>query len=167
MTIASGGPYSSEKVRVLMSMTRVALCAAIVLLAGCSAAGDGGPCELLSTPGALTPVQQALIADARDQWCARTGWCPTIIVGGDVGARIELWEPDSPPPVPGAAIVGAHTLVAEQVIQVHPWALDSEMAWVVIAHEMGHLQGIGHHGPDEHCTMFWRHLAPSYILECE
>lgn len=120
---------------------------------------------LLSTPASLTPVQQALIADARDQWCATTGWCPAIIVGGDVGACIELWP--GAPPAPGEAIVGAHTDEDGQVISVHPWALDSEMAWLVVAHEMGHLQHIEHHGSSESCTMYWEHFVPAYTLECE
>lgn len=139
----------------------------LFLCSGCSAAGDGYSVArfTLSVPASFTPEQVAMTEDARDQWCAAKGWCPAVVVGS-AGKRIEVLN--DPAPAEGEAATGGHTDVSDQVIAVEQWTLDSrpDMFWLIIGHEMGHLQGIGHHGnPD--CTMFWFHDEPSFDLACE
>lgn len=140
---------------------------ASILALGCSAAGDGMSTArmTLSVPYSFTPEQVAMTEDARDQWCAANGWCPATVYGA-AGKRVSI-ERDGFV-APGSEGVAAHTHVAEQDIVVQEWALDAvpDMFWIIIAHEMGHLQGIKHHGGPE-CTMFWEHLVPSYELACE
>jgi hypothetical protein len=138
---------------------------ASLLFSGCSAAGDGYSVArmTLSVPDAFTPEQVAATEDARDQWCAANGWCPTIVHGA-AGKKIRLTDAD--PEAKGGGHVAARTYEDEQEIVMWSQALaeNTDLFWVEISHEMGHLQGIGHHGPDESYTMFWKHTEPSYTL---
>lgn len=139
--------------------------AVVSCLVGCA-----GPPQTIRIDDRFDAVEVATIQDAVDQWCEKTAYCPELVrAGGE--ARILL--KDTPTPVADASGhyrpgVGGHTnrgqrkiYLSDGVIEVAP-----EMLWVIIAHELGHLQGINHHGGPE-CTMYWEHNAPVYTLNCE
>lgn len=139
---------------------------AFAVLVGCSPEGD---IRFISVPNSLTEVQRAAVQDAVDQWCAADGFCPTVIgerpgeraqgeVLLDTAAAYEHMnrEPNS----------GAFTHAATHTITINEDHDGPEMFWLVIAHELGHLHGVKHHGGPE-CTMFWTHSEPSYTLACE
>lgn len=144
--------------------------ALLALVIGCSAAGDGqGQAALaLGVPASLSPVQLAAVEDAAAQWCASSHrWCPAVVVDAP-WAPMQLSLALGPTIEPGQSEgVAAQTDLDTGRVAIYPWGLRRpELWWVIVAHEMGHLQGLGHHGGPE-CTMFWRQDEPSYTLTCE
>lgn len=142
--------------------------AAFLILQGCSPVGDDANVTrmVLSVPTSFSAEQVAATEDARDQWCAANGWCPAVVVGS-AGKRIEIVNTVAEP-APGAPAVGARTDVRVQEIELQEWAYEDagDKFWLIVAHEMGHLQRIAHHGTPD-CTMYWEHSEPTYQLTCE
>lgn len=131
----------------------------VLALAAC-----GGPPQSLSLDPLFTPLQVAQIQDARDQWCETNGWCPTWAADGEAHIRL----------VTHAEYLKFHRekysamFTYDYTVRIDSSQFDRypEMFWVSVAHEMGHLQGMGHHGHIG-CTMFWYQPMPVYTLACE
>lgn len=127
----------------------------------------GGAPQSISLDPEFTPSEVAAIQDARDQWCHVKGWCPDFVTDGDIhierraGMGVEAAQG-------GHTDEHANVTFTQWTIWVNGDKLSAfpEVAWVVVAHELGHVQGIDHHGGPE-CTMFWQHTVPSFDLTCE
>jgi hypothetical protein len=144
----------------IAALVVIALTAFMLLATGC---GYQPPQSIRLDP-TFTPVQVAVIEDALDQWCAADGWCPFLSNDGEVPI---LKTPDQFVEH-GREYEAARTYSDPSRIIVSGYLadLDPEMLWIVVAHELGHLHGVAHHGGPE-CTMFGRHSAPSTTLACE
>lgn len=132
----------------------------VLLLCAC-----GGPPVSLSLDPLFTPAEVAAIQDARDQWCEHNGWCPTWSADGEA----HIQRVPGPPVVPGEPGVMAFTPQDDRTIVVYGTYADAwpDGFWMVIAHEMGHLQDIEHHGGPE-CLMSGEdHTEPLFTLACE
>lgn len=126
------------------------------------------PPRSLSIDPRFSPLEQAQIRDAVDQWCATNGWCPDV--GVEQEAQAHIWRDTDEEfsrfeDKPG---VWGHTVNSSDTVHILGTGLDSwpEMTWLVVAHELGHLQNIDHHGSSG-CTMFWEQSEPAYQLTCE
>ncbi len=132
-----------------------------------AAFGCAGVPESLSLDPTFAPSEVAAIQDARDQWCEVKGWCPTFVTDGEwyivrvTGDGALL---------PGQTRVGSsHTDQAENTTYIDGDLIAAwpEMTWLIVAHELGHVQNIDHHGAVE-CTMSGKpHTEPSFTLTCE
>lgn len=131
-------------------------------LSGC---GQAIPTSLSLDP-LFTESEVAAAKDARDQWCATDGWCPSWSFDGE--AHIVRDIVTEPLPPPGTHMVGGRERTSDGDAHVDGRILDADpsMAWVILAHEMGHLQGIDHHGKPG-CTMFWFQPESRFELTCE
>lgn len=126
----------------------------------------GGVPQSLSLDPTFTPAEVAAIGDARNQWCDANGWCPSFVTDGE--AHIVRDTTMSFDPTPGGKNVSGNTDQATNRVKLNAGKLDAmpEIAWLLIAHEMGHLQGIAHHGAPD-CTMYFEHEEPAFALTCE
>lgn len=127
--------------------------------------GCGGIPQTIRLDDRFSAVEIATITDARDQWCEKAAYCPELVMAGGE-ARILLQDTDVP--AVSKKVVGGHTNQHQRKIMLSDGVMDAEpeLLWVMVAHELGHLQGIDHHGTAD-CTMFWLQTTPKYDLTCE
>jgi hypothetical protein len=150
-------------------MTRSAIVPALVALL---AAACAGPPETISLDVAFYehPAEVAAFEDARDQWCSKTGWCPTFVTNGAITIERRAGMGSAPGTVRGGHTDFEPNLFSNQGAQL--WlngdALDArpDMVWALAAHELGHAS-MHLHSPTYGCTMYWKQDEPSYELTCE
>lgn len=131
----------------------------VLALTGC-----GGPPQSISLDPLFSADQVAAIQDARDQWCETNGWCP--IWSWDGEAHIVLQSGYANMGHVDGSYAFTHEATDTVYVSAEKAVASPDMFWVALAHEMGHLQGIAHHGTPG-CTMFWYQDKPVYQLECE
>lgn len=136
--------------------------ALLVAMSGCA-----GVPRSLSLDPTFTPSETAAIQDARDQWCSAKGWCPDFVTDGE-WHMVRLTGDG--PLLPGQTRVGSsHTDHAQSTTFIDGDLISDwpEMTWLIVAHELGHVQDIDHHGAAS-CTMSEQaHTEPSFELTCE
>lgn len=117
------------------------------------------------------PAEIAAFNDARDQYCEKLGWCFSFVTDGAVHiARREgmpsLGEDETRDAgmthhIPNLTFRSAQLWVDGDFMAEFP-----EMAWVVIAHELGHAYGL-EHSSDPACVMYPDHESAMFQLDCE
>lgn len=150
-----------------MRLTSFAAIAGLSSLLACSA--NEAPPRVVSLPASLSEERVASAEDAISQWCTADLWCPDVDIGGLFGARVIIGQVDTSPCKPSHGLMPAactdedshQVFVDEDRLDARP-----DMWWLIIAHELGHLHYIEHHGGPE-CTLYWQHSEPSYTLTCE
>lgn len=142
-----------------MIMTRALVVLALLLVA------CGGPPASLSIDPLFSDVQRATIVDARDAWCEKNGYCPSWSADGE--AHIQLIPGERV--APGTAGAMAETPLSDDKIMIENAFLQAwpEGLWMIVAHELGHLQDIPHHGPVECLMSAEYHREPIFELTCE
>jgi hypothetical protein len=146
----------------MKTLSRWIIALAVVVLCSIEVGCTGAPQSIRLDPD-FTEQEVSVITDARDQWCEKTGWCPTLDARGDAEIIIEA----AGPVARGQAYTAGHTHGWTTAISAHLLAADPDMLWLTAAHELGHLNLVEHHGADEGCTMFWQHRTPAFDLTCE
>lgn len=144
----------------------VLIAVACYWLMGAMLLGCGGAPESVSIDPTLTMAERAAIQDAIDQWCAADGWCPEVVFDGEAHIVVLTGaEYADRRRSPGSF---AFTDESLGVIYINgaKRAAEPEMFWVALAHELGHLQGIEHHGLPG-CTMNAVQTQAVYALACE
>lgn len=132
----------------------------VLALAAC-----GGPPASLSIDPLFSELQRSVIVDARDAWCEKRGWCPSWSADGE--AHIQLIRGEMAPPETVGAMGETpqsddKVMIEESFLLAFPEGL-----WMIVAHEMGHLQDIPHHGPVNCLMSAGVHVEPIYELSCE
>lgn len=142
----------------------VLIAVACYWLMGAIMMGCGGAPQSISLDPMFTPDQVAAIGDARDQWCGKTGWCPSWSADGE--AHIVLTTGEHFATLGRSAGAFAYTDSNSNVVVVNgaKAAAEPDMFWVALAHELGHLQGFDDDRVDSRCTMYWKHTIPEYEL---
>lgn len=157
-------PFRFRVNRYETTIWHVLIAVACYWLMGAIMMGCGGAPASLSLDTRFSPAEVLVIQDARDQWCDKTGWCPSWSTDGEahiLRATDAEYEGYDRPAASGGFTEGYLTVLKGGLIDTDP-----AMLWVKVAHEMGHLQGEDHHGA-QGCTMFWKQVFPRFTLTCE